>query len=163
MNRDEYQILNHNGLLAVHDYINRPDGSVTSYNPRLFDVRRGMRVPMDRPSTTGSVPLCEIYTNPIMDGYTPYSVNNGQITYYIDNSIKDAFYRPVYDIPFQTKKYVYVDPMGSVKPHYSLINKSEDVCKYSPLSSIQDSAFFRDNLIASQQAKTNQERITPFY
>lgn len=159
-----YQILNKNGLTEVRDFEIDPYNSTTiSYNPKLFDSPRAIRAHMDRPSRTGSVPLCDIYTSPILDGYTPYNVNNGQITYYIDHSIKNAFYKPVYDIPFKTLKYNYVDPMGSVKPHYALVNQQKDIDNYSPLSSIRDSSLFRENLIASQQAKINQQRITPFY
>lgn len=157
------QVLNHNGLTMVQDFEPNPDGTVTSYNPKVFDAARAIRPAMDRPSTTGSVPLCKVYTDPNLDNYTPFNVNNGQITYYIDNSIKDAFYQPVYDIPFSTVGYMYVDPMSSVKPHYNLINSNASVFNFSNLSSINDSAFHRENLIASQQAKYNQTRITPFY
>jgi hypothetical protein len=158
------QVLNHNGLTEVPDYrVDPRDGSFVSVNPKTYDAPRAIRTRLDRPSTTGSVPLCNIYDAPHLDNYTPYNVNNGQITYYIDNSIKDAFYKPVYDVPFQTIQYNYTDPMTSEKPHYILVNQNEDVFNFSCLSSINDSAFHRENLIASQQAKYNQTRITPFY
>ena len=158
------QLLNHNGLTEVPDYrIDPKDGSVISMNPKTFDAPRAIRMRLDRPSTTGSVPLCNIYNAPHLDNYTPYNVNNGQITYYIDNSIKDAFYRPVYSMPFQTASYQYVDPMTSEKPHYVFIQQNKDIDCFSPLSSINDSSFHRENLIAAQQAKYNQTRITPFY
>jgi len=157
------QVLNHNGLTEVPDFKKDKDGSIISLNPKTYNSIRAMRMNLDRPSTTGSVPLCDIYTSPNLDNYTPFNVNNGQITYYIDNSIKDAFYDPVYQIPSYTKKIEYIDPMGTVKPHYSLIHKNSDIYNYSPLSFINDSSFFRENIIASQQAKYNQTRITPFY
>lgn len=157
------QILNHNGLTEVQDYRVDEEGSFVSMNPKTMDAPRAIRMKLDRPSTTGSVPLCSIYTDPNLDNYTPHNVNNGQIIYYIDNSIKDPFYKPIYDVPFETQKIVYTDPMTSEKPHYAMLHKPTEVFNYSPLSSINDSAFHRDNLIASQQAKYNQTRITPFY
>lgn len=157
------QVLNHNGLTEVPDYKVDDEGGFVSMNPKTMDAPRAIRMKLDRPSTTGSVPACRVYDYPHADNYTPHNVNNGQITYYIDNSIKDAFYQPVYDIPFKTIAYAYTDPMNSEKPHYALVQKNEDVFNYSPLSWINDSAFHRENLIASQQAKNNQTRITPFY
>lgn len=133
-NTNGVQILNHNGLTPVNDYIKTQD-----------------------------VPLSKIYTYDNQESYTPNNVNNGQITYYIDNEIKDPYYKPVYNIPFQTIAYNYVDPMTSIKPHYVLVNNSIDIANFSPLTSISDTSFHRENLIASQQAKFNQTRITPFY
>lgn len=157
------QMLNHNGLTEVPDYYVNQNGEVVSLNPKTFDAPRAIRTKLDRPSTTGSVPLCDIYTAPHLENYKPFNVNNGQITYYIDNSIKDPYYKPVYDIPSTTVRYNYTDPMTSEKPHYILVNSNQAVFDYSCLSSINDSAFHRENLIASQQAKYNQTRITPFY
>jgi hypothetical protein len=157
------QILNHNGLTEVPDYKFDAEGNVISFNPRLKDPVRNIRTRLDRPSMTGSLPLSRIYDAPILDNYTPHNVNNGQITYYIDNSIKDPYYRPVYDLPSMTVSYAYTDPMTSEKPHYSLVHPNQSIYGYSPLSSINDSTFHRENLIASQQAKYNQTRITPFY
>ena len=157
------QLLNHNGLMEVPDYKMTTSGTYKSLNPKTRHAVSGQILEFDRPSTTGSIPLCNIYNSPELDNYTPYNVNNGQISYYIDDSIKDAFYSPIYQIPSNTKKINYVDPMSSNKPHYALIHKNRDVYNYSCLSSINDSSFFRENLIASQQAKYNQTRITPFY
>ncbi|NBP58943.1 hypothetical protein EBU71_20835, partial [bacterium] len=157
------QLLNHNGLTEVQDYRVDEEGGFVSMNPKTMDAPRAIRMKLDRPSTTGSIPLCSIYTDPNLDNYTAHNVNNGQIIYFIDNSVKDPFYRPIYDIPFETQKIAYTDPMNSEKPHYALIHQNDKVFNYSPLSSINDSTFHRENLIASQQAKYNQTRITPFY
>lgn len=159
----EFQILNRNGLREVDDYIIDKNGNYVSYNPKNFDVMRSIRLPLDRPSTTGTVPLNKVYTFGGNENYTDFSVNNGQITYYIDRDIKDAFYKPVYDIPFNTIKYDYFDPMTSYKPHYVLVNNKRDIDNFSHLNFINDSSFHRENLIASQQSKYNQGKITPFY
>lgn len=158
-----YQILNRNGLTQVQDYYVDDSCHYVSVNPKTLDAPRAIRNKLDRPSTTGSVAAKDRYTAPYLNNYTPFNVNNGQITYYVDNSIKDAFYKPIYDIPFTAVPYEYTDPMTSEKPHYILINKNDDVFNYSCLSSLNDSSFHRENLIASQQAKYNQTRITPFF
>jgi hypothetical protein len=157
------QLLNHNGLTEVPDYVVNAEGNFESLNPKLRDPVRWIQTALDRPSTTGSVPLCRIYDAPHLDGYVPHSVNNGQITYYIDHSMKGAFAGPAYQLPSETLAYAYTDPMGSEKPHYSLVHQNADVFGYTRLSALNDSSFHRENLIASQQAKYNQTRITPFY
>lgn len=158
-----YQRLTQLGLSVVPDYIKQEDDVYVSLNPKTMRYVDGARVGLDRPSTTGSVPLSQIYKNPLLDRYTPYNMDKGQIQYYIDNSIKDAYYKPVFDIPSKTVNVAYVDPMTSFKPHYILDINQKSIDNYSPYSWIRDSTFYRENLMASQQAKYNQERITPFY
>lgn len=155
--------LNHNGLTEVPDYYVDEFGNYVSKNPKTLDVRRYIRTKLDRPSTSGSLPLCKIYTSPLLDNYTSFNVNNGQITYYIDDSIKNPHYDPIYQIRHTSKRIDYIDPMTSYKPHYNLVQKNNDIYNFSPLSSINDSTFHRENLIASQQAKYDQTRITPFF
>ena len=45
-------------------------------------------------------------------------INAGQITYYIDKSIEDAFYKPIYENNAFDTGYLYKDPMGGIKPQY---------------------------------------------
>ena len=110
------QLLNHNGLTEVLDYYVDSEGHYVSLNPKLKDGVRGMRLALDRPSTTGSVPMEEIYSNPLLDNYTPYNVNNGQISYYIDNELRTPFPSYVYQMSQNYIQREYVDPMNAVKP-----------------------------------------------
>jgi hypothetical protein len=159
----QYQRLTELTLTTVPDFIPNPDGTYTSFNPKTKRGVDGSRVILDRPSTTGSVRQRDVYTHPMLDRYTPFNMNKGQVQYYIDNTIKDAYYEPVYDIPSSTVMVPYVDPMSSFKPHYIQCMDQQILKEYSPYSFIRDTAFYRENLTASQQAKTNQERITPFF
>lgn len=159
----QYQRLTELGLTTVPDFIPNPDGTYTSLNPKTQRAVDGARVVLDRPSTTGSVRLKDVYTNPLLGRYTPFNMNKGQVQYYIDNSIKDAYYEPVYDIPSSTLKVPYVDPMTSFKPHYTRLISQKAVSEYSPYSFIRDSTFYREDLTAAQQAKYNAQRITPFF
>lgn len=158
-----YKQLTETTLTIVPDFIVEKDGTYKSLNPKTKRGVDGARVILDRPSTTGSVPENQIYRNPLLNRYTPYNMNKGELQYYIDNSIKDAYYKPVYDIPSSTINVPYIDPMSSFKPHYILCFKQKDIDNYSPYSFIRDTTYYRENITASQQAKYNAQRITPFF
>ena len=98
--------------------------------------------------------------------YSSYlDVNAGDILYYVDKSISDAFSTPVYANPAYSKGYILVDPMGGIRPQYdrcpvknpNLLQTKKDNFDYK-LSWLQDSNEFREDLIARQQ-RTNNEQI----
>lgn len=148
-----------------------PTPSWMSWDPRLFSVTRVGYTPLDRPPPNGEVRLKNMYK----DGYTYdkgvgfhgyEELEDGDITYYIDKSIEDAFYKPVFSEPAQESTSLFVDPMGSIKPEYNrvpLINienpaittpKSYPYC----LSFIQDSQTQREDIMALQTRKMNQSK-----
>jgi len=148
-----------------------PNPSWMSWDPRLFSVTRANYLPLDRPPTYGTVKMKNIYN----DGYTyenalgyqSYNdIGDGNVTYYIDKSIEDAFYKPVFSEPAEEYSELFVDPMGGIKPEYNrraLINtenpaittaKSYPYC----LSFIQDSQSQREDLMALQTRKMNQSK-----
>lgn len=90
-----------------------------------------------------------------------YAVNNGQIQYYIDPSIKAPYYSPAFDMPSRSELVDYVDPMGSWKPHYTY--DAIYPARYSCLSFINDTSFHREDLMARQQAVYNQTRSDPLF
>jgi hypothetical protein len=109
--------------------------------------------------------------NPRWDGYgqgsRPYSqLNDGQIVYYIDKSIAEPFYKPVFSEPAEQIAILYQDPMGSMKPEYNrraLLNTENPTVTTTTeypycLSSLQDSQSFREDLMALQQRKNNQSK-----
>ena len=157
------QLLNHNGLTEVPDYSINSEGAFVSLNPKTLEPVRGIRMPLDRPSTSGFVPLSDIYTSPNLNSYTTFNVNNGQISYYINDELKHPFYNPVFSVSKKTRRRAYTDPMSSEKPEYALIHSHQQVQNFSGLSFLNDSSFHRENLMAAQQAKFNQTRITPFF
>lgn len=161
--RSKTRLLNHNGLTEMPDYVLDEEGNFVSLNPKTMEPVRGIRMALDRPSTSGFVPLADIYTNPNLANYTPFNVNNGQITYYIDQELKDPFYRPVFFMSRKVVRRPYTDPMGSEKPEYSLLHTPKQVSNFSGLSFLNDTSFHRENLMAAQQSKFNQNRITPFF
>lgn len=141
-----------------------------SRDPRQFDAPRAMYLPIDRPPMSGDVKLSQIYDKKY-DGYgvgfTPYNmIRDGQIVYYIDKSIQDPFYKPVYSEPAKQTSILFKDPMGAMKPEMNRtpIVNTENPTVTTPenypycLSSIQDSQSFREDLIALQQRRHNQEK-----
>jgi hypothetical protein len=164
--------LNQIGLQPVLNDVEYVDGVLRSTNPKAFDAPRAIKTCLDQPSRSGFVPLTRIYTDPLLENYRAgpygtcditkrYALNNAQIQYYIDPEIQGPFYSPIHDtsIPRTIRFENYVDPMGSWKPHYEL---TVDCSVNSCLSFINDSNFFREDLIARQQAVRNQQRSEPF-
>ena len=147
-----------------------PDQTWLSQDPRLYDVLRNVYMPLDRPPMSGDVRLRDVYDakyNNYGQGYTPYDqIKDGDITYYIDNTIQDAFYSPVWAEPAVNEAVLYQDPMGAMKPEYNrkaLVN-TENPTVTTPvtypygLSFIQDTQTHREDLMAYQQRKNNQSK-----
>lgn len=100
-----------------------------------------------------------------LDGYgknykSYSSVNGGQIQYYIDKELSVPFNRPVYASTTQAIGYTYKDPMDSVKPQFEKAYPKES---FTGLSWLDDSCSFRDDLIALQQRKHNEQRYELSY
>jgi hypothetical protein len=149
-----------------------PGDSYTSSDPRQFDTLHAQWLPLDRPPMNGKVKLTEIYDkkyNGYGQGSMPYTtIVDGDITYYRDRSIADAFYRPVYSEPAKETAILYHDPMGLIKPEYNrtpLINTENPVTTVRGnfpycLSFLQDTQSFREDIMALQQRKNNQSKWT---
>lgn len=147
-----------------------PTPSYISMDPRQFDSPRADYITLDRPPIDGDVRLKNVYDKQYDDygiGFTPYEqIRDGQIVYYVDRSIEDAFYKPVWSEPAQESAQLFVDPMTSFKPEYNrraLVNvdnpttttpKSYPYC----LSFIQDRVSHSEDLMALQQRKNNQSK-----
>lgn len=141
-----------------------------SQDPRLYDVTRNVYLYLDKPPSSGDVRLKDIYN----DKYTKYGItikpydkiDDGQIIYYTDRSIEDAFFSPVWSEPAVNQADLYKDPMGSMKPEYNrkpilnTANPTVTTAENYPycLSFIQDTQSFREDLIALQQRKNNQSK-----
>jgi len=148
-----------------------PNPSWMSWDPRLFSETRVGYTPLDRPPTSGTVKLKNVYK----DGYTydralgfeGYDqIGDGDITYYIDRSIENAFYKPVFSEPAEETSHIFVDPMGGIKPEYNrrpLVN-TENPLVTKPisypycLSFMQDTQSQREDIMALQSRKMNQSK-----
>lgn len=142
-----------------------------SNDPRLISVAHGGAVlHLDRPPLDSNIQLSELNTEPALNnygrGYMTYAdINAGDIEYYIDKSVRDPFYQPVFNTPAHVTSVLFRDPMGVYKPHYERIPMSYKNPVTDPknhfdgsLSFIDDSQAYRQDLMARQMAIRNQQR-----
>lgn len=141
-----------------------------SQDPRQFDAVRADYTRLDSIPIDGNVRLRDIYSKKYDDygkGFNPYEkIRDGQILYYVDRSIENAFYKPVYSEQAEESSVLYKDPMGAMKPEYNrkaLINTENPTVNRPAsypycLSFMQDTQSYREDLIALQQRKHNQEK-----
>lgn len=144
-------------------------------DPRLFNAAGGTWMQLDRPPLVSTPKLNTLTTDKELNcygqGYKTYAdVNAGQIMYYINKSQEDAFFEPVFSKKATMVGDIYQDPMGNIKPQYNRV----PVGKYNPilgdpcdiagefcLSSMKDSQYFREDIMALQQRKHNEQRYAP--
>lgn len=150
--------------------VNCQDPNFISQDPRLFNSTRPDYLRLDRPPMSGDVKLKNIYNKKYTNyglGMKPYEmIDDGQIVYYIDSSIKDAFYKPVFSEPAIDQGVLYQDPMGAMKPEFTRkpIMNTENPTITTPidypycLSFIQDSQSQREDIMSYQQRKNNQSK-----
>ena len=141
-------------------------------DPTLIDVPRGERIPLDRPPLTDNVKMADVYSPALTrygKDYTTYSdISAGMITYYVDRRIEDPFFSPNFVTAASMDAAVWKDPMGAMKPQYERrplrcndpIRSQKDTYEYG-LSWMDDTTAHRQDLMAKQMSKRNQERWEP--
>jgi hypothetical protein len=145
-----------------------------STDPRLVGVPQGGQVQtLDRPPVNSAIKLADIYNENLRNygkNYRTYTdIKSGQIVYYVDKEIQDAFFNPLFENNSTSVGTIYVDPMGSIKPQYdripiynnNLLDTDNNTHYKGGLSWIQDSCESREDLIALQMRKHNQSRYEP--
>ena len=139
-------------------------------NPLLLDPRRNILTKLDRPNYISSVPVGNVCQDQI---YTPFfrnygknyrnysDINGGQIQYYTNDSLTEAYFDPVFTTPAVVDHQIFIDPMGAVKPEYnrkSLAQYDWNQCNKQACDSFtHDSLEFRQDLMALQMRKMNQQ------
>jgi hypothetical protein len=151
-----------------------PPPSYINQDPRLFDAPRAVYLPLDRPPANGDVRLKDIYNSDLdnygsLSGYENYeNIKDGDITYYVDKSIQDVLYEPIYVDNAEVIQSIYQDPMGGIKMDYvrkPLVNTKNPVitdCQTynTKLSFLEDTQSHREDLISYQQRQHNQSKYT---
>jgi hypothetical protein len=165
-------LLNNLSAQQDKDFTLTPLGKYTSTDPRLISSgHNGQTLTLDRPPYNGKVDFNnfeEVYkSRPAYDHFekaTYGAFANGQIQYYIDPTLATPFIPEIFSCGsscYYTPE-PYIDPMGSVKPHYNLWlgNKGQAPLQgpVTELTWITDSTAHRESIMASQQARRNQER-----
>jgi len=152
--------LNKLGLTPMTDYhiTKNEDGEQTyfyGFDSRVVDAR-GMRICLDQPAMVGAVDMDDVYKfdNSGYGGvYQSYgAINNGNIAYYVDQSVSQPFYEPVYTLSSNVEKKVVMDPMTNPKPEYSKkVNSS--------LKSVVDDQYARDQLSFREELMSRQQNL----
>jgi hypothetical protein len=98
---------------------------VFTLDPRLNSASHGQWTTLDKPPIDSSMKLYDIPFDKRLDkygqNYRTYSdINAGQIMYYIDKSIEDAYFKPIFTNSSSVNSYLYQDPMGTIMAGYTL-------------------------------------------
>lgn len=138
-----------------------------STDPRLVSTgHNGQLLFLDRPPLDGCISEKEVYTDKSPSTgvfYNNYQdIDKGQIVYYTDKSLEDAFFYPVYTLPKHTQGSLYISPMDTVQPIYTrepgVKIESKGGSYTGCLSWMQDSLEQREDIISRQQLKNNGQK-----
>jgi hypothetical protein len=172
-------ILN-SSAIAINKYdpnyiIKKNAYDVTYYqeDPRLHNVVGGTKLQLDKPPFKCNIKLDNLTTETSLNNYgqryKSYSdVNAGQIVYYTDDSIKDAFFEPLFSKKATAVGTLYQDPMSAMKPQWErfpdekynpILGSSDDVAGTFQSSFLKDTQYFREDLLARQMRKRNEQRF----
>jgi hypothetical protein len=170
--KQEIKFLSKMGLTQMPDYkvVNNPlqnelDGYFYPSDSRVIDPVRNIKTILDKPAEVGSVDMDLVgnFDNSNYGSvYRTYSdIKNGQIAYYVDPSISQPFFAPVYTISSYVDKIIFKDPMDSVKPEYIKTPVTSTLNSTEPCSqTTRDALFFREDLMSRQQNLYNRTSWT---
>ena len=120
-------------------------------DPRLIS-QSGHRLLLDAPVLDGSVKMANVYEDRYPSVYTSLTdITGGNIRYYYDSDLLVPFFSPLFD-ECNALKMPYIDPMGSYKPHYTILQKPIS----TGLTWLSDTQINRNDIIASNLWKRNQ-------
>ena len=160
----------------TEDCPNSFSGTTTyiSSDPRLYN-QGGTWLQLDRPPLNSTIKLSSLNIDKSLNnygkGYTSYSdINTGQYVYYINKEREDPFYKPLFSKEAISIGTMYKDPMGSIKPQYNRIplnqnnetDETDETNEYA-LSFMKDTQFHREDILALQMRKKNEQRYEPLW
>ena len=125
-------------------------------DPRLTSsAHSGQTLTLDSPVLNGSVRTRDIYNH--RPGYQPVyntlaDLGGGQISYYYDTELGVPFQKPLFNEANVTRLN-YIDPMGTLKPHYNRYPLPETGVG---LTWVTDTQNHRNEIMALNQWKRNQ-------
>ena len=169
--RSDIEPRNKNGYILINPSVIEDNNSPSVVDARLISPLHGGQIlTLDSKPKNSGLKLNEIYDSNLTNygqRYGTYSdIDAGQILYYINKSQQDPFYSSVFSNSAQVDGYLYKDPMGAIKPEYIRTplnhhDRFESRDNYDgTLSWIADSQEYRENLMASQMSKFNEQKWT---
>lgn len=128
-------------------------------DPRLISAAHsGQRLTLDAPVRNGTVAMATVYDD--RPGYNTnyddfHQIRGGDILYYYDSSIGVPFIKPLFE-EGRFLKTNYIDPMGTIKPHFER-PAADNVCgKGGGLTWLRDSQYQRADIMSRQIWNRNQ-------
>ena len=184
-NKHGYKFINPEGISQQYDkrFIGVDPKITSSYDQvvyipkendaRIFSSTHGGEVmALDRPPISSNIREKTIYTDPTFKEYGKFygdynDIKAGQILYYLDESISNTLYKPIFTNSANVDGILYKDPMGSMKPQYNrtpikipnLLETKNDN-NHGELTWMRDSLETREDLIASQMNRNNQRKYS---
>lgn len=131
--------------------------SYTANDPRLIDPIRNIKDTFQTVPAGNATNICGINNNNEYPGYHTYDdLNIGNVMYYSDKTITTPFIQQVYNYDTsKATKINYKNPM-SKKTTMTELNPIRNYPYGSDYSDINDTLFFRTDLIARQQRKNRE-------
>lgn len=147
-NSKDVAILNEIGTFGNHDSRIIP-GGLRGFEPMSMNRK---------PYSTQPTPE-EIRTQPNPTKYLSYNdINLGNIVYYVDGSLAQAYYKPVYSFTTPVDIKLFKDPMDKVYPEYRRVMPYTRANMWGNMF-LQDSQYHREDIMALQQRKNNRSKI----
>lgn len=147
----------------ARDFFRTGERTYRSLDPRLIDPVRNIHMELDAPplQPRDVQPLRNLYgdcNNHIKPGfYRDYaSIYPGDVRYYVDPSMAQAFNEPVYIIKSAVVPFVFQDPMGGLKVQYDKIPLFKNQENISEYTFDQDQMSFREDITSRLSRKMNQ-------
>jgi hypothetical protein len=149
-------------------------------DPRLYNAYAATWLRLDTPPMYSAQKIDTLpYNNNLYkygQDYSSYAdIDGGNIMYYIDKSIEDPLFNPLFSKKSAEISTLYKDPMGNFKPEYARIPIGQGIGEYNPiinntntensttdycLSSMRDTQYQREDILALQMRKNNQTRYS---
>jgi hypothetical protein len=167
--KQEVKFLSKMGLTPMPDYkvVKNSIGGEGYFYPsdsRVIDPVRDIKTILDKPAEVGSVDMdlvSSLDNSNYGSIYRTYSdIKNGQIAYYVDPSISQPFFSPVYTLSSYVDKTIFKDPMDSIKPEYIKTPITTTLNSVSSLQDTRDALSFREDLMSKQQNLYNRTSWT---
>jgi hypothetical protein len=128
---------------------------------RIHNNALNQAILLDKPPFSGHTPLNEVYSSRLDNyGKTFYNtydqIHSGQIQYYVNHSLENPLFQPVFQIESDVASNIFKDPMGALKPEYKRNPLSVEHRNISEYSFDRDSMSFREDITSRNMAQMNQ-------
>lgn len=124
---------------------------------RLYDAARNTYLYFDQPPFVAKSEECQKKSSQIYSSYS--DIDKGNTAYYTQNTTRNVFPKPLFTTDAVVTETIYTDPSGSIRHDWSRFpNKCcNDECE-NTLSFIRDSQLHREDLMALQMRRMNEQK-----